>query len=251
MVPGTMDKKAETGTDETGTELPWFRGTITTRCADHTAPKGAGAFRATRGLTLQAPVFTFAHFIGTNSALQRPVVGAGSNGGEAVVSRRYLTRQTSALIKFAQTTINPKLAAVSVHRAADLKAQLDETMPPVDLSPQALDVEPAGTIQRLASANEKFTSPQVSIRRHIASQTCDVVVSVRGREIILRCPDYSQALKWARLECKSYKISEPEIEPLISESEIEPRIPEPEIEPVSGLDHDEELPSFLRSPRNN
>ena len=104
---------------------------------------------------------------------------------------------------------------------------------------------------------EKHAS-QVFIRRHIASPICDVVVSVRGQEIILRCPNYSQALKWARLECKSYKISEPEIEPLISEpeiepliseSEIEPPIPEPEIEPLSGLDH--ELPSFLRSPRNN
>jgi hypothetical protein len=167
--------------------------------------------------------------------------------GEAVVSRRYLTRQTSALIKFAQTTINPKLAAVLVHRAADLKAQLDETMPPVDPSLQAPDVEPPA--QSSASRQqmiEKFNSPQVFIRRHTASQICDVVVSVRGQEIILRCPDYSQALKWARLECKSYKISEPEIEPLISESEIEPRIPEPEIEPLSGLDHDEELPLFCK-----
>jgi hypothetical protein len=53
------------------------------------------------------------------------------------------------------------------------------------------------------------------------------VVSVRGQEIILRCPNYSQALKWARLECKSYKI------------------PQPDIEPLNGLD--EELPLFLRS----
>ena len=86
---------------------------------------------------------------------------------------------------------------------------------------------------------DKFAPPQVFIRRHTASEICDVVVSVRGQEIVLRCPNYSQALKWARLECKSYKISEPEIEPLISK---------PEIEPLSGLDHDEELPLFLRSP---
>jgi hypothetical protein len=173
-----------------------------------------------------------------------------------VVSRRYLTRQTSALIKFAQTTINPKLAAVLVHRAADLQAQLDETIPPVDPSPQAPDVEPPAQ----SSARRRQMTPQVFIRRHTASEICDVVVSVRGQEIILRCPNYSQALKWARLECKSYKISEPEIEPLISEpeiepliseSEIEPRIPEPEIEPLSGLDDDEGLPLFLRSPRNN
>jgi len=41
------------------------------------------------------------------------------------------------------------------------------------------------------------------------------------------------------LECRSYKIPQPNIEPLISE---------PEIEPLSGLDQDEELPLFLRSP---
>ena len=76
---------------------------------------------------------------------------------------------------------------------------------------------------------EKFAPPQVFIRRYTASEICDVVVSVRHQEIVLRCPNYSQALKWARLECKSYKI------------------PQPDIEPLSGLDHDE-LPLFLRSP---
>jgi hypothetical protein len=77
---------------------------------------------------------------------------------------------------------------------------------------------------------ERFASPQVFIRRHAASEICDVVVLVRGQEMVLRCPNYSQALKWARLECKSYKISQPDIEPLY------------------GLDDDEELPLFLRSP---
>ena len=65
------------------------------------------------------------------------------------------------------------------------------------------------------------------------------MVFVRDQEMVLRCPNYSQALKWARLECKSYKIPQPDIEPLISG---------PEIEPLSGLDHDEALPLFLRSP---
>jgi hypothetical protein len=57
-------------------------------------------------------------------------------------------------------------------------------------------------------------TPQVFIRRDTASEICDVVVLVRGQEMILRCPNYSQALKWARLECKSYKIPQPDIEPL-------------------------------------
>jgi hypothetical protein len=77
---------------------------------------------------------------------------------------------------------------------------------------------------------EKFAPPQVFIRRHTASPICDVVVLVRGQEMVLRCPSYSQALKWARLECKSYKISQPDIEPLYR------------------LDDDDELPLFLRSP---
>jgi hypothetical protein len=78
---------------------------------------------------------------------------------------------------------------------------------------------------------ERFSPPQVFVRRYTASEICDVVVLVRNQEMVLRCPDYSQALKWARLECKSYNISEPKTEP------------------PSGLDHDdEELPLFLRSP---
>ena len=28
----------------------------------------------------------------------------------------------------------------------------------------------------------------------------------RGQEISIRCSDYDQAVKWARIECKSYKV---------------------------------------------
>jgi hypothetical protein len=56
---------------------------------------------------------------------------------------------------------------------------------------------------------EKFDPPVVTIRRYPASRSCDVVVVVRGQEMVLRCPSYSHAVKWARLECKSYKIPEP------------------------------------------
>jgi hypothetical protein len=58
---------------------------------------------------------------------------------------------------------------------------------------------------------EKFAPPSVTIRRYPASPICDVVVVVRGQEIVLRCPTYFQAVKWARLECKSYKIPEPDL----------------------------------------
>ena len=75
---------------------------------------------------------------------------------------------------------------------------------------------------------EKFAPPQVFVRRYTASEICDVVVLVRSQKMVLRCPDYPRALKWARLECKSYNISEPAIEPL------------------NELDEDE-VPLFLRS----
>ena len=41
---------------------------------------------------------------------------------------------------FAKSTNNPDLAAVLIEKAADLKAQVDETMPP-DPSPLAPDVD--------------------------------------------------------------------------------------------------------------
>jgi len=34
-----------------------------------------------------------------------------------------------------------------------------------------------------------------------------LVVAVRGLEMSLSCRDYNQAVKWARMECKSYKIA--------------------------------------------
>jgi hypothetical protein len=55
-----------------------------------------------------------------------------------------------------------------------------------------------------------FAPPKVTIRRYAASRICDVVVVVRGQEMVVRCPTYAQAVKWARLERKSYKIPEPE-----------------------------------------
>lgn len=47
---------------------------------------------------------------------------------------------------------------------------------------------------------------EVRIRRHGAAPQCDVVVVVGDKEMSLKCRDYNQAVKWARLECKSYKV---------------------------------------------
>lgn len=59
-----------------------------------------------------------------------------------MLGRTYLTRQAAALLRFANSTSNPKLAAALVERAAELKSQADEraTFKP-DPSPYAPDVE--------------------------------------------------------------------------------------------------------------
>jgi hypothetical protein len=58
-----------------------------------------------------------------------------------VIGRNYFVRQAATLLKFAQLTKDPNLSAVLVEKAADLKSQVDETLPPPDQSPRAPDVE--------------------------------------------------------------------------------------------------------------
>jgi hypothetical protein len=77
----------------------------------------------------------------------------------------------------------------------------------------------------------KDAPPEVKIRSYRDSPICDVVVVVHGTEMVLRCRDYSQAMRWARLERKSYKIPEPDID-------------------VAAKAESRELPLFLRSDRN-
>jgi len=47
---------------------------------------------------------------------------------------------------------------------------------------------------------------EVWVRRYRDTAECDVVVVVRDQTMILRCRDYSQAVRSAKIECKSYKI---------------------------------------------
>jgi hypothetical protein len=56
-----------------------------------------------------------------------------------VVGRLYLTRQAATLLKFAQSTSDPKVAAALVEKATELKSDLDAKP---DRSPRAPDVEP-------------------------------------------------------------------------------------------------------------
>ncbi len=58
-----------------------------------------------------------------------------------MIGRQYFARQATTLLKFASSTTNPRLAAVLVEKAANLKSQVDETTPPRDQSLRAPDVE--------------------------------------------------------------------------------------------------------------
>src|SRR6267143_533973 len=58
----------------------------------------------------------------------------------------------------------------------------------------------------------KDAPPEVKIRSYRDSPICDVVVVVHGTGMVLRCPDYRQAMRWARVERKTYKIPEPDID---------------------------------------
>ncbi|MDB5573663.1 MAG: hypothetical protein JWR79_820 [Tardiphaga sp.] len=47
----------------------------------------------------------------------------------------------------------------------------------------------------------------VQVRRYPGMSECDVVVTSRTRELVLSCPDYDCAVRWARMECKSYGVA--------------------------------------------
>jgi hypothetical protein len=57
-----------------------------------------------------------------------------------MVHKSYFKRQARTLIKFAQSTSDPKLVAALVEKAVDLKSQIDDATPPPDLGPRAPDV---------------------------------------------------------------------------------------------------------------
>ena len=65
-----------------------------------------------------------------------------TTGGSTLIGREYFMRQAAILFRFAKATKDPKISAALLEKAADLKAEVDETMPPGDPSPRALDVEP-------------------------------------------------------------------------------------------------------------
>jgi hypothetical protein len=65
----------------------------------------------------------------------------GIAGEISVIGKLYFVRQAATLLRFAQSTHDPNVAAALVEKAADLKSQMDATLPP-DVTPLAPDVEP-------------------------------------------------------------------------------------------------------------
>lgn len=47
---------------------------------------------------------------------------------------------------------------------------------------------------------------EVEIRRYTDGPDCDVVVTTKRRRLVMSCPSYELALRWALLQCKVYKV---------------------------------------------
>jgi hypothetical protein len=58
-----------------------------------------------------------------------------------VIGRNYFVRQATTLLKLAQSTNDPNLAATFIDRAAKIKSQIDDTPAVTDQGPHAPDVE--------------------------------------------------------------------------------------------------------------
>ena len=65
----------------------------------------------------------------------------GIAGETSVIGKLYFVRQAATLLRFAQSTHDPNVAAALVEKAADLKSQMDASLPPSDVTPLAPDVE--------------------------------------------------------------------------------------------------------------
>jgi hypothetical protein len=81
----------------------------------------------------------YLHCGGTNIRLPASCL-RGHSGGLSVIGKPYFVRQAATLLRFAQSTHDPKVAAALVEKAADLKSQMDAGLSP-DVTPLAPDVQ--------------------------------------------------------------------------------------------------------------
>jgi len=68
-----------------------------------------------------------------------------------VIGRQYFTRQAATLLKYAQSTTDPRLAVTLNEKAAELKSVVDELSAGPDPSPEAPGVQPAESRHTLNS----------------------------------------------------------------------------------------------------
>jgi hypothetical protein len=68
--------------------------------------------------------------------------------------------------------------------------------------------EMAKVVLPMAMASSGSNPGEVRIQQYRDRQECDVIVVVRDREMVFQLPDYDQAVKWAGMECRAYKIPE-------------------------------------------
>ena len=73
-----------------------------------------------------------------------------------------------------------------------------------------------------AAASRKV---EVEVRRYTDGPDCDVIVTTKRRRLVMSCPTYELALRWALLECKVYKIPA-----VLGQPRFEPRRAAPQIQ---------------------
>ncbi|MBR1123499.1 hypothetical protein JQ628_18390 [Bradyrhizobium lablabi] len=80
---------------------------------------------------------------------------------------------------------------------------------------EGLSLDALTSLEELAAAGRADTATpiaahraEICIRQYSDAPECDVIIMFRGRELSLRCRDYDEAVKWARIECKSYKAAQ-------------------------------------------
>ena len=64
---------------------------------------------------------------------------------------------------------------------------------------------------------------EVEMRAYPAGPACGVVVTTQRRRLVMNCPTYELAMRWALLECKVYKIP-----PVLGQPIAGPRRGEPQ-----------------------
>ena len=80
---------------------------------------------------------------------------------------------------------------------------------------EGLSLDALTSLEELAASGRRDTAAliaahraEICIRQYSDAPECDVIVVFRGRESSLRCRDFDEAVKWARIECKSYKVAQ-------------------------------------------